>query len=55
MHEVIETTKECIKEWMMSRSSFTLLETLESIEESRAAEHDGNCDQLKVHVGLESF
>ena len=39
--------QKCIREHQRSRSGFALSETLESIEESRAARHDGNRDHYR--------
>ena len=44
--ETLQTAKECIGECPRSRSGFTSAETLESIEESRAARLAGDRDQL---------
>ena len=43
--ETLEAAKECIEECMRSRCGFTLVETLESIEESRTAKLARNYDQ----------
>ena len=43
-----EAAKECFGERLRSRSGFTSVETLESIEESRAAKLAGNHDQYRA-------
>ena len=43
--DTLEAAKECIGERLRSRSGFTSVETLESIEESRAARVAGDHDQ----------
>ena len=46
--ETLEATKECIEERPRSRSGFTSVETLESIEERRAARLAGDQDQYRA-------
>ena len=46
--ETLEAAKECIGERPMSPSGFTSVETLESIEKSRAARLVGDHDQYCV-------
>ena len=46
--ESLEAAKECIGECPMSQSGFASVETLESIEESRAARLAGNHDQYRA-------
>ena len=48
--ETLEAAKECIGKRPRARSGFTSLETLESIEESRAARHAGDNVQYNVMV-----
>ena len=45
--ETFKVAKRCIGKCPRSRSGFTSVETLESIEESRAARLDGNRNQYK--------
>ena len=46
--ETLEAVKECIRERQRSRSSFISVETLESIEESRAARLAGDHYQYRA-------
>ena len=46
--ETLEAAKECIGEHPRSGSGFTSVETLESIEESRAARLAGDHDQYRA-------
>ena len=47
-HDTLEGAKECIGERPRSRNGFTSVETLESIEESRAARLAGDHDQYRA-------
>ena len=46
--ETLEAAKECIGERLSSQSGFTTVETLESIEESRAARLAGDHNQYRA-------
>ena len=46
--EILEAAKECIGERLRSRSGFTSVQTLESIEKSRAAKLDESQDQYRA-------
>ncbi|MPC44575.1 hypothetical protein E2C01_038252 [Portunus trituberculatus] len=51
-HETLEAAKKCVGERPRLRSDFVSIETLESIEESRAARLAGNCDQYRWMDGF---
>ena len=47
-HDTLEAANECVVEHPRSWSGFTLVEMLESIEESRTARLAGNSDQYRT-------